>query len=164
MLRLDISDKTRERFDNIAQKEAEDLGDLGEGSITRGGGNYAGIFGELLFVEVFGGERANTYNYDIIYEGVKVDVKTKRRSVAPEPYYECSIADYNTEQECDYYYFVSVLDNYEHAWMLGCYEKGQYMHDATFHKKGEIDGDNDYMFKADCWNLPISELNEFNGS
>lgn len=157
MQRVVITDEQFSRIDDKVSKKAAQIGNL-HGSIENGGGNYAGLFGEMLFLEEIGGERDATYNYDILYDDIKVDVKTKRRSVEPKPYYECSIADYNTEQDCDIYYFVSVLYDYSEAWLLGYKDTDEYYELADFHEKGDVDQDNDFEFKADCWNLPISEL------
>ena len=87
-----------------------------------------------------------------------IDVKTKERTVAPKSYYECSVADFNTEQDCDEYAFVSVLSTMKEAWYLGKISKVDFYKTATFHKKGDIDPDNNFTFKADCYNIPISEL------
>lgn len=152
-----------ELFDEIHEQissKAAAMGNL-KGSIEGGDGNYAGLFGEMLFLHEFGGEGDSTYNHDIRYDGMTVDVKTKRRSVEPEPYYECSIADYNTEQDADIYYFVSVLYDYSEAWMLGYLETDDYYEIAEFHEEGDVDDDNGFEFKADCWNVPISDLDTF---
>ena len=103
MREINIDESFRARVNAVASEEAKMIGSL-NGSIEKGGGNYAGVFGELLFIKEFGGNRENSYDYDIMYEGLAIDVKTKRRSVSPKPYYECSIPNYNTEQDCDYYY------------------------------------------------------------
>ena len=160
MIEVSINDSTKREFDSIVSQEAEELGDL-NGSIESGDGNYAGLFGELVFSEVFDAQRRNTYDYDVIFDGKKVDVKTKRRSVPPKPYYECSIADFNTEQSCDIYYFVSIEEGYDKVWLLGYKDTDEYYEQASFHEEGEVDPDNNFVFKADCWNLPISELDRF---
>ena len=36
--------------------------------------------------------------------------------------------------------------------------KEEYFNKATFLKKGDIDPSNNYTVKADCYNVPISEL------
>lgn len=159
MRTVEIDDEFRERADEIASREAEKLGNL-NGSIEDGDGNYAGIFAEVLFTEEIGGTRENTYNYDVVYDGKTVDVKTKRRSVTPESYYECSIADFNTEQDCDYYYFISVRYDYSQATLLGYKSPEEYYDQAEFHEEGDVDPDNGFVFKADCWNLPIYELEQ----
>lgn len=155
-----ITDDYREDAHDEISNEARKLGNL-KGSIENGDGNYAGLFGEVLFTSVFGGERDNTYDYDILFDGTPIDVKTKRRSVRPEPYYECSIADYNTEQACEYYYFVSVTYEYDEASLLGYLPTDEYYDKAEFHEEGDVDPDNGFTFKADCWNVPISELKQF---
>ena len=62
-------------------------------SILNGGGNLAGFIGEQIVLSVLGGEWINTYQYDLIIDGYKVDVKTKQTSVKPLPHYECSITE-----------------------------------------------------------------------
>ena len=127
-------------------------------SIRKGEGKMVAYIGEEVAKQVLGGEIKDTYDYDIIYKETKVDVKTKERTVAPKSYYECSVADFNTEQRCDEYAFVSVLNTMEAAWYLGKISKADFYKTATFHEKGEIGPDNNFVFKADCYNISISEL------
>jgi hypothetical protein len=157
MQHVEISDAFWERAHGLVSGEAGQMGNL-QGSIENGGGNFAGLFGELLFVAVFGGERNNTYDHDIDYRDQCVDVKTKRRSVRPEPFYDCSITDYNTEQDCDWYYFVSVQYDYSEASLLGYLPPDEYYERATFREEGDVDPDNGFVFKADCWNVDIANL------
>ena len=114
--------------------------------------------GEEVAKHVLGGKIEDTYDYDIVYGETKVDVKTKERTVPPRDYYECSVADFNTRQDCDEYAFVSVLDDLKEAWYLGKISKKEFYETAIFHKKGEVDPDNNFTFKADCYNIPIHKL------
>ena len=114
--------------------------------------------GEEVAKSVLDGDIKDTYDYDIIYQNTKVDVKTKERTVAPKSYYECSVADFNTKQACDEYAFVSVLNTLKEAWYLGKISKLDFYKKATFHRKGEVDTNNNFTFKADCYNIPISLL------
>ena len=120
--------------------------------------------GEQVAQLVLGGEIVNkgkAYNvdYDLICDdGTTVEVKTKKTSVPPKPYYECSIAKYNTRQKCDYYAFVRVLKNREVGWFLGVMPKEKYFINAKFLKAGTRDGDNGFLVRADCYNIAISEL------
>ena len=127
-------------------------------SIRKGEGSLVAYIGEEVVKSVLNGNIKDTYDYDIIYQDIKVDVKTKERTVAPKPYYECSVADFNTKQECDEYAFVSVLDTLKEAWYLGKISKPDFYKKAVFHRKGEVDPANNFMFKADCYNIPISLL------
>ena len=141
-----------------AMKKAKEMGRLNN-SITRGQGNIAGFIGEEVARHVLGGEENNTYDYDLITKkGLRVDVKTKRTSVKPKDYYECSVAALNTKQNCDYYAFVRVHNDMHTAWFLGVYPKEEYYKDATFLKKGEVDPSNNFTVKSNCYNLPISSL------
>ena len=128
-------------------------------SIRKGEGGLVAYIGEEVAKSVLNGDIKDTYDYDIIYQNTKVDVKTKERTVAPKSYYECSVADFNTKQACDEYAFVSVLNTLKEAWYLGKISKLDFYKKATFHRKGEIDTDNNFTFKADCYNIPISLLN-----
>lgn len=154
-----LSDSKRNQLVSQADQWADELGSL-RGSIEDGDGNTAGRFGELLFTEVHGGEIIGDYDYDIVYNGLTVDVKTKRRTVPAKPSYEASIADFNPDQDCDLYYFVSVRTNTEYtvADLMGYIAPETYHSQATFHEQGDRDPDNGFTFSADCYNLEYSEL------
>lgn len=141
-----------------ARDKAAEMGRL-RNSIINGAGNIAGFIGEAIAQQVMGGVLANTYDYDLILcNGKTVDVKTKQTSVKPLETYECSIAGLNATQECDYYAFVRVKNDFSVGWFLGVYEKQQYMLDSVFMKKGTIDPDNGYVVRSDCYNLKINKL------
>jgi hypothetical protein len=143
-----------------ARDKAAEMGRL-RNSIISGAGNLAGFIGEAVAQQVMGGVLANTYDYDLILcNGKTVDVKTKQTSVKPLETYECSIAALNTKQECDYYAFVRVKNDFSVGWFLGVYEKQQYMLDAKYLTRGTIDPSNSYVVKSDCYNLPIHQLKE----
>jgi hypothetical protein len=154
-----LSKRRYNAFHRDAKEDAKRMGSL-HGSIEDGDGNVAGFLGERAFVDFFGGERHNTYDYDILYDGWKVDVKTKRRTVDPKGYYEASIADYNTEQDCDMYYFVSINTEDKSVWLCGFMPPSRFYDEATFHEEGDFDPDNGFHYKADCWNLAYKEMLE----
>ena len=88
-----------------ARAKAVEMGKINN-SILKGGGNVAGFLGEQVAMSVLGGDWNNTYDYDFTTEaGKRVEVKTKQTSVKPLPHYECSIAKFNTKQDCDAYAF-----------------------------------------------------------
>lgn len=130
-----------------------------QGSITRGAGGPAGFLGEILVRDLLGYKHAPTPHYDLYTDqGTRIDVKTKRCTSAPQPFYECSIAAHGSKQACDEYIFVRVLNNLQRAWILGRISKDEYFEKAVRHKKGEVDSSNNFTFKSDCYNLEISEL------
>ena len=147
---LDMIDKARVK--------AKDMGRLNN-SILQGRGSVAGFIGEQIALHCLGGTWENTYEYDIILpDGSKVDVKTKQTSVTPLPEYDCSVANFNTKQECDMYAFVRVKGDFTVGWYLGSITKDEYFKKARFMKKGDIDPSNNYKVRADCYNLTIKEL------
>jgi len=44
------------------------------------------------------------------------------------------------------------------GWFLGMIKKNDFFLKATEHKRGDYDPSNGFVFRADCYNLPIGEL------
>ena len=145
----------------LAKKKAKEMGTL-KNSIRKGEGNVVGFLGEILFARYFGGIIDNTYDYDVIVNNLKVDVKTKETTVKPKDHYYASVAASNTKQECDAYYFVRVKKNLSEGWLLGGELKEDFFKKAIFGKKGEKDPSSHlgWRFKADCYNMEIKDLTE----
>lgn len=155
MLEVEVTDEML----LAARKKAAELGKLNR-SITRGQGNLAGFVGEHIAHKVLGGTFANlekNIDYDLVIDEKRVDVKTKRTGYTPKPNYDCSINTYY-KQKCDYYAFVRVHNDMTHGWFLGWYPSEKYYEDSTHYKKGDKDPSNNFTFKADAYNLPISSL------
>ena len=151
---IQITEEMRQKADHKAFM----LGELNN-SILRGNGSHSGYLGEMIVVGVLGGKLANTFDYDIVLDdGTRVDVKTKRTSSPPLPYYSCSVAKFNTRQDCDAYAFVRVKYDLSVGWYLGYINKNDFYLKATEHKRGEHDPSNGFIFHADCYNLSIGEL------
>ena len=155
---------------NSALNMSIDLGKLNN-SITNGFGNFVGFIGECCFMRFLESRNikhdyAGNYQYDIlIHPNLKIDVKTKRCKSKPRDYYEVSIANYNTAQQCTHYVFVRVSILELKCWLLGYHDKTTYFDKAVYKKKGETDSNmvNGSQFKihADCWNMAISNLTKF---
>jgi hypothetical protein len=148
----------------IATSKAIDLGLLNN-SIRGGRGNMVGYLGQMAVEQAISGmRREDTYDYDLVCDGFRFEVKTKDRTVNPQPSYECSVASANDSQKADYYIFVSVYrhcSSYEMAYILGYITTAEYFHKAKFMCEGENDPSNNFDVKADCWNLPIKGLIPF---
>ena len=157
MIKCRISDSTLAK----ARLRASKL-PLLRNSIRKGKGSVVAYIGEEVAKAILKGIIEDTYDYDIIYNRTKVDVKTKERTVAPKLNYNCTVADFNTGQNCDEYAFVSVLSNLKYAWYLGKIDKKQFYEKATFYKEGQVDPDSPpnkiFKFRADCYNIATSEL------
>lgn len=133
------------------------MGELNN-SITKGKGNIHGFLGEIITANFLNTNTSNTYDYDIIFNNLKIDVKTKRVNTAPKEYYECSIADLNTKQKCDVYVFTRILKDMTKGWLLGYINKKDFFEKAKFLKKGTVDPSNNWKVSTDCYNLSISKL------
>ena len=160
MIEVSITDSMKKR----AWKKSSNMGVV-HNSITKGAGNIAGFIGEEIANSIIDGSINNTYDYDIVTKsGIKYDVKTKRCTSEPKDFYECSVANYNTKQKCDRYAFVRVEYHnrrWGRAWLLGWLTHDEYFAKAKKLTKGEIDRSNGFIVKADCYNVPISELRQF---
>jgi hypothetical protein len=150
---------TKDQLDRATDRY--EFGSL-NGSITKGRSNIYGAIGEIVAIDYLRsiGKDVNdssTYDYDFSIGDKTIDVKTKRTTVKPKPHYLCSVSNFNTTQECDFYIFVRVKESKDKAYILGFMDKEEFYENAEFKKKGEIDVDGWY-FKDDCYNLPIKDL------
>jgi hypothetical protein len=157
---------------NKAKEFAANLGCL-KNSITSGSGNKAGYLGELALSEYLGATLISNcdFNSDILFQGKKIEVKTKRRSRDPRPDYEVSVAETSKHQRPDIYAFISitfkkVLDiagkkrykEPQSIWLCGFYDAEKYFLDAKKIKKGARDKSNNFTCHCDMYNLGISKL------
>lgn len=146
-----------------AKQKAKQLGILNN-SIRKGEGNVYGFLGEILMAYYLKVNIENTYDYDLIVKNYKVDVKTKTCTSEPKLNYFCSVADYNTKQDCDIYAFVRILEDFSKAWLLGYCSKKYFYNNAKFFHKGDLDPSSNlgWRFRADCYNLQINALKSLN--
>ena len=142
-----------------ARKKTATVGNL-QGSITGSLSHVVGAIGEIIVADAIGADESNTYDYDLVRDGERIDVKTKRCNTRPFPHYDCSVAAHGTKQDCDSYVFVRVLTDSSRAWILGSIPKQDFYTKATNHRRGDVDPANGFTFKADCYNLQISELSD----
>lgn len=162
------TDKMIER----AFEKASRLGSLNN-SILRGKGNAAGYMGEEAVASYLGADIVSNdqYGYDLLKGGRKVEVKTKRRTVAPKGRYEVSVATTSSHQKPDLYAFVSlqfnrsgkvknrrVYGDLESVWLLGYKTPEDYFCEAQIWKPGDIDPDNNFETIVEMFNLPIHKL------
>ena len=140
-----------------AKKKAATVGNL-QGSITGSLSHVVGAIGEIIVADIIDADQSNTYDYDLVRDGERIDVKTKRCNTRPLPHYDCSVAAHGAKQDCDSYVFVRILTDSSQAWILGKIPKQDFYTKATKYQRGDVDPTNGFEFKADCYNLPISEL------
>ena len=156
MIEVEVTKDMVER----AKIRAKKMGEL-RNSITHGAANTAAFIGEeVVLNHLKSAELVDTYDYDIIFQGIKYDVKTKRVNTPPKLNYECSVAELSRHQKCDGYIFVRVLKNFSKAWILGKKTKQDYFFYATKLLKGQVDPSNNFKVRANCYNLPIKDLDD----
>ena len=120
------------------------------GSITKGEGNLRGALGDFN----------STFDYDLIIDGHKIDVKTKATNYKPIDSFNCSIPAAQKRQKCDYYFFTYITYDYKQCYLAGYKSKESFFKQSTFAKEGEIDFGN-WKYKSDCYNLRMKNLNKF---
>ena len=177
---------TKEMIESAIIK-AEKLGKLNN-SITGGVGNIAGYLGEEAVASYLGSEFiSDSFNHDQVLKKNSVrhlirdskrdktlEVKTKRRTVAPRSDYDASIAETSIHQQPDSYVFVSLqfdfsfpdqnkVLRYKHLrniWILGQKEREDYFRIARFYRVGDIDPSNRFKVKANMYNVAVKDLDD----
>lgn len=147
-----------------AKEKSTEMGKL-KHSMRGESGNFVGFLGEEVILSAFPGAiSSNTYEYDIIFDGVTFEVKTKDRTVIPKPNYEVSIAEYNAKQSADFYVFVSLLrrdKEYLKAYIIGIMSPKEYKKKARLINTSFVDNSNGFKPTISCFNLYHHELHQF---
>lgn len=166
-----------------ARSKAKKLGEI-KNSILRGGGNVAGYLGEEAVAAYIGAKitscdkGSDKYNYDITTKGGRrVEIKTKRRTVYPQEYFDVSVAKTSVHQRPDLYIFVSIefedmkmVNGRRHYYgiksicILGQAEPEDFFSRAKIWNRGDIDKRNGFKTHVDMYNLPISEIDPLDDS
>jgi hypothetical protein len=149
----------------IARRQAEAMGRL-RNSIRQGGGNLDGFVGEAAVKFLLGIPLEidqNTYDHDIVWHGLSIDVKSKKTAVIPRRHYEASVSDHNPHQRCKIYvhtrvYYPDGATVPSVTYIMGWIEKTEYFRKARLVHRGQINGSNEWDPKCDCWNLAYSDL------
>ncbi|MDP7367426.1 MAG: hypothetical protein QGH83_09235 [Candidatus Pacebacteria bacterium] len=164
-----------------AQDWASSLGGL-KNSITGGRGNAAGRLGELALAKHLGVKLADEKDYDMVYNGEKIEVKTKRRTVPPKGFYDVSVAKTSTHQHPDRYVFISMefedsgyygkpaqgltrrggkwYKNLKDVWLCGDMSAKEFFQRAKLWQEGTTDESNDFTTLTTMYNLSVDELHE----
>ena len=166
---------------NMIKKSFEKAKKLGclNNSLTKGMANAAGSLGEEAVFHYLKSKykgtivRPDSPNHDILLNGKKIEVKTKRRRVEPKIFYDVSISYTSKHQQPDLYLFVSlqfdnvtfinnkkIYKNLRYVWLLGQKPPDEYFKQCVFWERGKIDKTNNFKTLNDQYNLKISDLDE----
>lgn len=132
-------------------------------SLIKGNSLMEGILGEIVFEEIFpDAERCNTFDYDFLWNGKKIDIKSKtviNGENVPKSIYVLTIPEYSLNiQKCDTYVCIYTNKQYTSSWIVGMIEKDKYKQMATLRKKGDIDERNNFEFYENKYELTIDKL------
>lgn len=149
-----------------AKVKADNLGKLRR-SIRGGKGNTIGYLGEEIVAHymkadiISNDEGTEKYNYDLVKDGKKIEVKSKERTVPPKGHYDASVAETSRHQKTDIYVFTSIQCNGGEpvrAWICGQKDAKEYFEQARFYAKGDIDPSNNFEVLTDMHNMPYKDL------
>ncbi len=128
-------------------------------SILKGKGNFHGALGEMVFKHTFtSAKKVESYDYDFIWQGRRVEIKTKSANTPPTENMDISVPVYSLEkQDCDSYVFVRILNDLSKAWILGGITKDAFIERSVLYKKGFKDL-NGYVFLWDAKVMKIGQL------
>jgi hypothetical protein len=149
-------------------EEAKDLYNFKclKNSITNGESQLHGALGELIAMQVLDlrdnhVDYVGHYDYDLICNGKKIDVKTIKSNHEPKDDYNANISAFNHTQQTDYYLWCYVSLDMTYGYVIGYLEKDEFYRIAELKKKGEIDY-GDWTFKSDTYTTKIKNLKKFN--
>jgi hypothetical protein len=148
-------------------KRAKNLYDFGtlNNSITEGDGSAAGALAEICFFDYFkeiGKEiiHSKHYDYDFILNQKKIEVKAMRVNTTPSLLHHCNLSTHNLRQRCDYYCFISVMNDFTKVFINGYISKKDFFDNAVLHLEGEKD--NNFTYKCDTMTMTIAQLKQLN--
>ena len=155
MIKLEITPGQIERAKNLYSFNAL------KNSIKNGEGNLTGAIGEIVAFEYYEGQdklviHSGDFNYDLLIDGSKIEVKTMESNSPPKHYYECNVSLFNAEQDCDYYLFVDVDSSHSTAFIKGYVSKERFKKIRQLKKQGEKN--RSFEYKCDTFVVLNSQL------
>jgi hypothetical protein len=130
-------------------------------SIKEGEGNLLGAIGEIVAFDYYQEQdkvviHSGDFNFDLLIDGSKIEVKTMEVNATPKEYHECNVSLYNAEQQCDYYLFLNVDSSHSTAFIKGYVSKERFKKIRQLRLKGEKNGS--FEYKCDTFVVLNSQL------
>jgi hypothetical protein len=155
MIEFDITQEQRDRANKLYSFNVLN------NSIRQGEGNVIGALGEIVVFDHYTAigrhvVHAQDFNFDLLIEGFKIEVKTQEQRSIPLPVYTCHVPDYNSTQECEFYCFVFIHPDMTKGWLAGYISRSQFNQIKKLKKKGEIGFSK--PFKCDTWIVYVKNL------
>ena len=140
-------------------------------SVTHGQRNMQATLSEICVADLFDGEWVanRSKDFDIIVNDITIDIKMRMKysDMPPKPYWNAGVFDFNTRQNCQYYGWVSLRDNFDFFWLHGFLKPNDFYPNAFFSNKGDVDPNNpnaDFRMPADAYNISLRNLQLLNSS
>ena len=137
--------------------------------------NLVGTYGEQIIIEYLNlmgvkVDFCDMTTHDMDTDHGRVEVKTKERTVAPEPWHDCTVPAYNhAHQAADLFVFVSLLGNghggdwrFDRAFIVGAINLDGLRRRAKLWKRGMVDESNGWKPTIDCYNIKVADLISIN--
>ena len=101
--------------------------------------------------------------YDILYNNMKMDIKSMNRNVDPKPNYINNVFDVQIKNESDGYIFTSLNKKNKSLTICGWITKTEFLEKATLYRKGTIRkrGKEQFKLRADNWEIQNKQLYTF---
>ena len=124
----------------------------------------AGYVGQVAAHKYLAGSKnVDAFDFDILFNGLRVEIKTSCRSVKPLETYTARVAGSNSDQLCDLYLFASaqcINGKFLHGcWLVGWITKERMLEDMWFCAQGTRANDG-FIEKGDCFKILISDLSK----
>ena len=122
-----------------------------------------GYIGEQMVMDFLKIETLDDqFNFDLTYEGKRLEVKTISCKFKPYPHYLCTVNSHNLDgihkQSADYYVFLRILNDQSKGWILGCIPCPEFFKKGKFIEKGSQVVKGVQFVKANATVLPINQL------
>ena len=109
-------------------------------------------------------EEDDQFNYDLTYQGKRLEVKTISCKFKPYPHYLCTVNSHDLggvhKQSADYYVFLRILNDQSKGWILGYMPCEDFFQKGKFVEKGSQVVKGVQFVKANATVLPINELHD----
>jgi hypothetical protein len=143
MIKLEITPGQIERAKNLYSFNTL------KNSIKEGEGNLTGAIGEIIAFDYYEQQdklviHSGDFNFDLLIDGSKIEVKTMEHNAPPRAEYECNLSLFNAEQKCDYYLFLDVNSSHSTSYIKGYVSKERLKKIRQLRLKGEKHGSFEY--------------------
>ncbi|MAA76642.1 MAG: hypothetical protein CML73_01230 [Rhodobiaceae bacterium] len=102
---------------------------------------FVGLIGEIMVKRLFGLDHKfkNGFDggFDLVYKGLKIDVKTMGRNVDVKDYFVNNFVAHQSKFDCDIYIFCSLNKRKNELTVCGYLSKKELLKLAILHKKGD---------------------------